>query len=266
MDFVQLTDAQRRAFDENGFLVVRNVLDAGLIEQLIEDADRLMHVHGPGHLRKGVVQEPAFAHLLSHPATVPLVVQLLSPNIHLHTATITYKSSQPDVEDFRGWHRDIGISDDLGHQGLPRVGLKVCYCLTDFMEPSSGITLMAPGSHLLQTALPIKKGALDPEEVVEARLQAGDALFFENRIFHSGAPNRSKRTSKVVFYGYSYRWMKVEDNLFPPDPRLLAEAEDDVDKQLLGGYVKPDTPPQALRDWAEQHGVPAGPPPWIMET
>ncbi len=277
MDFVPLTDTQRRDFDENGFLIVRNVLDAALIEQLIEDADPLMYAycldaegkrtHGSVvHLRKGVVQAPAFAHLLSHPATVPLVVQLLGPNIHLHTATITYKDPQPEAEESRGWHRDIGISDDLGHQGLRRVGIKVCYCLTDFLESSSGITLMAPGSHLLQTPLPIKKGELDPAEVAESGLRAGDALFFENRIFHSSAPNRSNRTSKVVFYGYSYRWMKVEANLFPPDPRLLEEAEDDIDKQLLGGYINVDAPPEALRNWAEQHGVPSGPPAWVMEA
>ena len=266
MDFVRLTDAQRREFDTKGFLLVRQVLDAALIGQLIEDADRLMDAHGPGHLRKGVVQAPSFAPLLSHPATVPLVVQLLGPNIHLHTATITYKAPQPDAAEARGWHRDIGISDDLGHQNLPRVGLKVCYCLTDFLEPSSGMTLMAPGSHLLQTPLPVKKDALDPEGVFEAGLQAGDALFFENRIFHSSAPNRSKRTSKVVFYGYSYRWMKVEKNLFPPDPSLLEAAEDEVDRQLLGGYIAVDTPHEALKNWAAEHGLPAEPPPWVMEV
>ena len=277
MDFVQLTDGQRREFDKNGFLIVRNVLDDNLIAQLTADADRLMQAHMfdvdgqrtsglQVHLREGVVQLPSFAPLLSHAATVPLVVQLLGPNIHLHTATITYKDPEPDGEEHRGWHRDIGLSEDLGHRGLPRVGIKVCYCLTDFLEPRSGLTLMAAGSQLNQTPLQIAKGDVDPAAVVEARLGAGDALLFENRTFHASAPKRTGGTSKAVFYGYSFRWMKVEANLFPPDARLLENAKDDVERQLLGGYASVDTPPEALRHWAELHGAVSQPIPWTTEV
>ena len=279
MDFVPLTPAQRRDFDENGFLVVRDVLDQSTIEQLTGAADRLMQAHifdQDGnrvqglrvHLRRRVIQEEAFAPLLSHSATVPLVVQLLGPNIHLHSATITYKDPEDpaDTRDSRGWHRDIGITEDLGHQGLPRVGIKVCYCLTDFRESRSGITLMASGSHLHPAPLPVRKGELDPEEVVEPRLRIGDALLFENRIFHSAAPNLSDHTSKVMFYGYSYRWMKVDANLDPPDERLLEKADDDIDYQLLGGYLNVDDPPEALKSWAEHHDMAPAPVTWVTET
>ena len=166
----------------------------------------------------------------------------------------------------QGWHRDIGIAEDLGHQGLPRVGIKVCYCLTDFHEPGSGITLMAPGSHIHPAPLPVRKGELDPEEVAEPRLRAGDALLFENRIFHSSAPNLSDHTSKVMFYGYSYRWMKVDVNLDPPDERLLEKADDDIDHQLLGGYLNVDAQPEALKNWAEHHGMAPAPVTWVAET
>ena len=38
----RLTDDERRHFDENGFLIVRNVLPTDLIAELTEAADRLM--------------------------------------------------------------------------------------------------------------------------------------------------------------------------------------------------------------------------------
>ena len=84
---------------------------------------------------------------------------------------------------------------------------------------------------------------MDPSgvEVCDLRLDAGDALFFENRIFHTAAPNLSNRTSKVLMYGYAYRWMKQEVYLEHPDPGMLAKA-DPIMRQLLGGYRDVDTP------------------------
>ena len=68
--------------------------------------------------------------LVSHSTTVPLVVQLLSPNIHLLSTSITYKRPEnPDLPLFRrGWHRDLRLPEDMGHENMPRVGIKICYC------------------------------------------------------------------------------------------------------------------------------------------
>jgi len=207
--------------------------------------------------------------LVSNSTTVPLVVQLLSPNIHLHSTTIIYKRPEtPDAPSFRrGWHRDIRIPKDLGHEQLPLVGIKVCYCLTDFSESSCGMTLMARGTHLRPEPLRIPKGEVDPPdvEVKDLRLNAGDALFFENRIFHTAAPNRSERTSKVVIYGYAYRWMKTEPYLEIPDEQQLLNV-DPVTRQLLGGYRDVDTPAWALERWAKRHGIARKTVPWTIEA
>ena len=87
------------------------------------------------------------------------------------------------------------------------------------------------------------------------QLDAGDALFFENRIFHTAAPNLSDRVSKVLMYGYAYRWMKQDVYLENPDAARLAKA-DPITPQLLSGYRGVDTPPWALQDWADRHAVP----------
>jgi ectoine hydroxylase-related dioxygenase (phytanoyl-CoA dioxygenase family) len=113
----------------------------------------------------------------------------------------------------------------------------------------------------------IRPGQVDPEgvEVCDLKLNAGDALLFENRIFHTAAPNRSNRVSKVLMYGYAYRWMKPEVYLEVPDPRLLEKA-DPVTRQLLGGYRDVDTPPWALQRWAERHHAHPEPVPWTVEV
>lgn len=280
MDFIRLELEQQQAFDRDGFLVVPNALQAETVARLVEASDRLaapflkkpLLLDKPEYnhidLRPGLLREEALFELIDHAATVPLVVQLMSPNIHLHSTTLIYKRpSHPEAVPFRrGWHRDIRIPRDLGHQNLPLVGIKVCYCLTDFHQSDSGMTVMARGTHLRTEPLTIAKGRVDPSDVdvCDLRLNAGDALFFENRIFHTASPNRSDRVSKVLIYGYSYRWMKTEVYLEVPDKRLLEKA-DPIVYQLLGGYRDVDTVPWALQRWAKRHNACAASVPWTVE-
>jgi ectoine hydroxylase-related dioxygenase (phytanoyl-CoA dioxygenase family) len=281
VDFTPLKPEQRRSFEEDGFLVVRNALDRDTVERLVNAGDRLAAAflnkaevpsrpeHNHLDLRPGLLKEKALFDLVSNSSTVPLVVQLLSPNIHLHSTSLIYKRpSRPDVPSFRrGWHRDIRIPRDLGHLALPRVGIKICYCLTDFPEPNSGMTVLARKSHLRTEPLKLPKGKVDPEdvEVCDLKLNAGDAFLFENRIYHTAAPNLSNRVSRVLMYGYAYRWMKPEIYLEPPDHRQFAQAGP-VTWQLLGGYRDIDTPPWALQRWAKRHGVAPAEVPWTVEV
>ena len=129
MDFVRLTNEQRQAFTDDGFLVVRNALDADTVARLVAESDRLAEVflrkpeisgkpeYNHLDLRRGLLKEKALLALVSNSTTVPLVVQLLSPNIHLHSTTVIYKrpESADDPPFRRGWHRDIRIPKDLGH-------------------------------------------------------------------------------------------------------------------------------------------------------
>jgi len=281
MDFVRLTEEQRKAFDEDGYLVVPNALDRETVNNLVEETDRLAapFLNKPAlagkpeynhlDLRRGLLKEKTLLSLVANSTTVPLVVQLLSPNIHLHSTTVIYKRPEtPGAPAFRrGWHRDIRIPKDLGHKQLPLVGIKVCYCLTDFPEPDCGMTLMARGTHLRTEPLKIPKGHVDPidVEVKDLRLNAGDALFFENRIFHTAAPNRSSRTSKVAIYGYAYRWMRPEVYLETPDHHQDLTV-DPITRQLLGRYRDVDTPAWALERWAKRHRIKRDDVPWTIEV
>ena len=277
MDLVKLTSEQRQAFDEDGFLVVPKALDGETVDRMVETGDRLMadflnsdDEKYYAQSRQSIVQQEAFKPLISFSPTVPLIVQLLTPQIHLHTASLIYKKPRDpgNTPPERGWHRDIGTQEDLGHAGLHRVGVKVCYCLTDFHQPNSGMTLLARSSHLRDEALAISRGEADPPEMVDAILDAGDAILFENRTFHSAAPNLSDRVSKVIIFGYAYRWMRPDINLDLMDLSAPWLQElDDIDKQLLGadGYHDLINPPKALLEWAERHGVSPEPVPRVIE-
>jgi ectoine hydroxylase-related dioxygenase (phytanoyl-CoA dioxygenase family) len=280
LDFIRLEPEQRKSFERDGFLVVPNALEPETVALIRDTGDRLAEQflrkpevpdrpeYNHLDLRPGLLNETALIGLVDYGSTVPLIVQLLSPNIHLHSTALIYKRPEKkDAAPFRrGWHRDIRIPQDLGHRNLPRVGVKVCYCLTDFGQDDCGMTLFARGSHLRTEPLAIPKGQVDPPdlEVCDPKLNAGDALLFENRVFHTAAPNRSNRVSKVLIYGYAYRWMKPEVYLEGLDKRLLDNAGP-IRRQLLGGYRDVDTPPWALRRWAERHRVLPEAVPWTVE-
>ena len=281
MEFVRLTEEQRRSFEEDGFLVVRNVLDDETVQQALAAGDRLAAgflakpelLDRPEYnhldLRPAVLTEKPLRDLVTHPTGVSYVMQLLGPNIHLHSTALIYKRpSSSDAPAFRrGWHRDIRIPKDLGHQFLPRVGIKICYALTDFQEPDSGMTLLARGTHLRTEPLVLPKGAVDPQgvELCDLQLRAGDAFLFDNRLFHTAAPNRSNRTSKVVMLGYAFRWMKQEIYLETLDASYFRQI-DPITRQLLGGYRDIDTPPWALQQLAKRHGVLPKEIPWTVDA
>lgn len=281
MDFTPLQIEQIESFKEDGFLVIRNALSNEQIKDITDACDRQAYsflnkgkIHNrPWYndldMRPGLLQEEALFDLVTQSTTVPLIVQLLTPNIHLHSTALTYKRPEnPDLPLYRrGWHRDIRIPRDLGHTQLPVVGIKVCYCLSDFSESDSGMTVMARKSHLDQEPLKIPKEGMDPigKDVCELKLNAGDAVLFENRIFHTATPNRTDRIAKRIIYGYAFRWMKQEVYLDPPNEDLLKKA-DPVTRQLLGGYRDIDTKAWAMEDWARKYGVLPDHVPWHVEV
>ena len=272
MDFVQLTDTQRRDFNENGYLIVPQALDRATVDRLIEGGDRLMesfeYEDYYAHRRPGLIQEEdAYASLITNSSTVPLIVQLLGPNIHITNTALIYKHPQsPEMPTVRNWHRDVGVNLDLGHRGLPRVGLKIGYCLTDFTGPNSGATMFVRKSNNLSEPLPIPKGKVDPLEFDEPILRAGDAFLFESRIYHAAGLNFTDQVAKVAIYGYHYSWIKPDYYLrhyngrLQPDAALL-EKLDDAGRQLLDagegtdGRSAPNGIHWPLVEWAEHHGV-----------
>ena len=269
MEFVKLTDEQRQFFDDNGYLVVPNMLSSEPVERLAQASDRLIESFARDSLYvqrcPSIVEKADFHLLLALSPTVKLVTQLLSPNIQLHTTVIIYKRPQsgddPEVVGERGWHRDIAMAEDLGHNNLFRASIKVGYCLTDFHQPRSGFTILVPDYHLIPTPLLIPKEEVDPVGTVDLCLKSGDIFLFEIRIFHTSAPNLSPRTSKVILFRYSYRWMGGrKSNMEQVQPNKIAlDQIDDIRQQLLGGDSN------AVIHCAREHGIASDEPfQWAM--
>lgn len=278
-----LSDTDRRRFEEDGFLILRGVLDRDQVERLAAAGDRLVasgerqgrqsQDHGRyDGFRNVIARDPVFLDLLTHEATLPLVIQLMSPNLQLHTSHLIYKASEGLVGDPRrrdpGWHRDINTSSgDVGNAHICRLEIKVAYQLSDALAPDCGQTLFARGSHRLHQR-PRLIDDIDPEHLVVPLLAPGDVVLFENRTFHAGSPNRSPHTRKTLMMGYSYDWLRPDD--YSDQADTLLERCDPIGRQLLsaarrttaadGTFIVPNGD-RPLGRWAREHGLLPG---WQM--
>ena len=272
--FTKVTDAQRRQFHDEGYLIIRNALDGDMIGSLIEAGDRLIATEERFNryqtsefydgFRNCITMDDAFIPLLTNEVTLPIVIQLLGSNLQLSTSHLIYRHpdppGSPDTVRRPGWHRDGGRTQlDLGQDNYPRLGLKCAFYLTDLSEPNSGVTMLAPGSNQLTERIHIPAGAADPAKALEPLLSPGDCVIFEYRTWHAGAPNFTDITRKCVMIGYCYRWLKPMD--YVKQEASFVDKLSDIEKFLAGEEVddtlefQPQGGANPLHEWCDKHGV-----------
>ena len=108
---------------------------------------------------------------------------------------------------------------------------KVGYYLTDVSEPGRGNTLILPGSHLQNEIECEQNGRASPEGAEPLCVPAGSAMILDRRTWHSRSANQSDMTRKVIWYGYSYRWLRPKDEM---TVEHLFQQLDPIRRQLLG--------------------------------
>lgn len=265
-----LTEEERRQFAEDGFFIVRDVLPRDLVDQLIPIVDRL---DAEARLQKGlekhqmhnffdfIGKDELFLELLDWPKTFAKVFGILGWHIQLYHSHLIVTPPLGGVAPTRkrlGWHQDSGrLNIDMETEPRPRVSLKVAYFLTDCTETNRGNFHAVPGSHLKnKLAMPADED-LDPAGAVPIQVAAGDAVFFDRRIWHAAGHNFSPDARRALFYGYSYRWLRPRDDM---TVEHLMDRCDPIRRQLLGagpsgghGYTSPKEEDVPLKAWIREH-------------
>ena len=80
-----------------------------------------------------------------------------------------------------------------------------------------------------------------PEGTVEITANPGDAFIFDRRQWHSRSTNLSTVTRKMLFIGYTYRWIRPLDDM-PLDKDVDLDQLADVTHGFVGA-VHVDTNP-----------------------
>ena len=125
-------------------------------------------------------------------------------------------------------HQDGGRPVREMERPQPRLSLKISYWLSDVDSPDNGAMQIITGSHK-QDALP---SSSDSEKILDLSVKAGTVVLFDRRIWHRRGLNTSSTSRKVLFFGYSYRWLRGLDfNLMPQE---VLKKCDPIRRQLLG--------------------------------
>ncbi len=255
-----LTDEERTYFDEKGFLIFNNVLSPAEIAALTAAVDREYERYGgePGsgrlEVRNCASKDPAFLKLIEHPVTLPVVADLLGPNIKIRSTHLDVRPSlQRDLAqkeigmermgEPENWHIDGPLFCYPTLDGLcPMMEVKWGFYLTDVTEANSGCLCVVPGSHKHDFRVMFQPDFKIPREYVyKVQVPAGSAILFRTGLWHCVSPNTSGRTRKVLYYAYTYRWIHPSD-YHEQSPELLARCNP-IQRQLLGATAHPDRHP-----------------------
>lgn len=225
----QISARERFFFDNNGYLVLENVLAPDHVAALIGALERaIVRRRAPGYRREHPTafpdalegpnyrifhlldEDPLFLELIDYPPIMKYVRGLLNPRPHFHASDAIY-----EVERGRhhgvAWHID-GIDDGFRNlrPHIPLLQLKVGYYLSDMSRPGRGNLTLVPGSH---------KALCDPDpadlrnpDLFPGAVQVcggpGTAFMFHNAVWHTGGPWVEPGGKRILlYYAYEQPWM-----------------------------------------------------------
>ena len=271
-----LTEDERLRFECDGYFTVENALPQSLVDSLIPTVDRIdkaerarMDMGADARINHFdfIGKDDSFLELLDWHTTFPKVWDLLNWHIQLYHTHMTVSPPKAECKTLAedglglGWHQDSGrLNNDFETSPRPRVSLKIAYFLTDTREEGRGNFYVLPGSHL-QDDFPGPDRKEPVRGCIPIRVAPGTAAFFDRRIWHSASANYWTEPRRVLFYGYSYRWLRPRDDM---QVAHYIDRCDPIRQQLLGvthsggrGYTSPTEADIPLKNWIEEHVQPA---------
>ena len=246
-----LTEEEHEIFNRDGILTIKNALtpeQTDFLNNLVGEYDsEYRKKHGLSSSERLsdvdiVGRHPALLDLLDCPTTLPKVWGILGWNIRLYHSYLVDTPPDPESKKFLGWHQDSGrLNDELEGEPRPRISLKVMFCLSDTTETGRANFYVVPGSHLFnKIELPrLTKTDELAVNAVPVLAGPGDAVLFDRRIWHTASYNVWDQSRRVIFYGYSYRWLVANDEM-TVDPSTWEDL-DPIRRQLLGEPSKRST-------------------------
>ena len=251
-----MTEDEKRLLQEQGYLIVRGVMEAEWLAELRTVTERLLKEEGAdagGEFRKEagsdrlanlVDKGECFQRLVSHPLLLEAAEAVLGPDWKL--SSLNYRAALPGAKSLQPLHCDMGlVPDALGNAVFNSI-----WMLDDF-TPENGPTRFVPGSHksgVLPQSVLADANAPHPEEMVGLGT-AGDVILTNAHMWHGGTANRtaSPRRSLHGFYvrgdqpqqQYQKRLLRAETvaGLSPLLRRVLAldDERNDVVSSVASG-------------------------------
>ena len=224
----ELTDI----LDQDGCVIVRNLIDHDKIDALLEDLRPYLSKKPKGEsnflgyetkrLHSLLAKSSHVNDFITHDFVTRVADKVLSPFCDTYQLSSNSITAIGPGETPQPLHRGDSLYP-LPHPSPRNLGCTVFWALTDFTA-ENGATRLVPGSHRWDDVRQPTEA-----EAVQAVMPKGSACFFVGATYHGGSPNRTPNEWRIaMFAGYILGWLRQEQNYYltvPPDmARSLPEA------------------------------------------
>lgn len=229
-------DAHVDAIARDGFTIVEDAIDPGLIDALAEQVERLERVYEiepAGNAFEGartrrvynlLALSPVWQQVPVHEHVLPIVEGVLDHGC-LVSSLSSIRIEPGEVA------QPIHADDQLMPLPKPHVAT-VCnsmWALTDFTD-ANGATRIVPGSHLAD-ASPHYGGDY---ETIPAEMERGSVLVWHGSLWHGGGANRTQDDRVGIAMNYCAGWVRQQENQQLGIPREVARTFSPRLRELVG--------------------------------
>jgi len=232
--------------ERDGAVIIEDILNPELLAQLNADLDRHVAAVAPG-LRNPTMQEmiefygestiridglPAksdsFVEVMLLPQLCAAADHFLLPNCKDYLLNTGQLIQIGPGESAQELHTDESAWKEVPTP-KPCLQVEAMFALSDFTA-ANGATQVVPGSHRWDAERKAR-----PEEVTQAQMKAGSALFYLGSAIHGGGANTtSDQFRRGMFLGYVVGWLRTEENCFLTVPLEKVRAMPTRVQELLG--------------------------------
>ena len=247
---IQLSDAECKFFDEQGYFRAEGVLEGGNLVRVQEEFCRVeaatqedwqRQVEGkPDYNAYGIGEKAhvvypiapygdVFVDLLEYPATMSIVEAFMGPDVQMADNALHVKPAGTRAH--TDWHRDslawFHIEADAWNDEdrrawarmrvceTPFLKIKVFFFVDDVDEETSPFTVV-PGSHKVDVDRVPKYDPLeDMPNHVRLVGKAGDAILWNGCIWHTSMDNTDTKARRMLLYNYTHFGMKQHPPCIP---------------------------------------------------
>lgn len=194
------TPDEKQFFLEHGYLHAPAVLDAREVEFYRGEFDRVWAQEQPRVNQHRLLKYQSFIDLIEHPAILERQQAVFGNQTQLLQYDLL-RQGPGSTMPRRSWHRDFIFPGDR-----PLSINTIVYL--DPMTPERGPTCVVPGTHTGEQYPPDNWHHESLPGEVEVLAEAGDAVFINGAIWHSGGANRTDGLRRGIFLYFGYWWMK----------------------------------------------------------
>jgi ectoine hydroxylase-related dioxygenase (phytanoyl-CoA dioxygenase family) len=218
-----ITPQERYMFDVQGYIVIKNVLDAETVESMRQDMAKAGVAHAPD--RPGATNfgdflkwGPAWRDLIDQARIYPFLLELLGDKFRLdHAYGMAMRATGKPAPEGNEMHHEADMysygcyylnNGRQMHNGL----IVVSYALTDIQENAGGF-ICIPGSHKASVPMPPEFHSMKNNPMwKQVPQKAGDVLIFTESLTHGTMPWTSttgERRSVLLKYCPGYMQWSV---------------------------------------------------------